>query len=73
MGNFIDAVAKKDARATVTSVQESVRSDIISHLCDIAIRTGEKITWDPIHQKMTAGSQKAQAMLSRPMRGVWGL
>jgi glucose-fructose oxidoreductase len=73
MGNFIEAVAKKDARATITTVQESVRSDIISHLCDIAIRTGEKIAWDPVQQKMTVGSQKARAMLSRPMRGVWGL
>ena len=71
MDNFIEAIAKNDPKATVTTVQESVRSDIFSHLCDIAIRTGEKITWDPLQQKMTGGSQKARAMLRRPMRGAW--
>ncbi len=71
MGNFIAAVAKKEPKATVTSVQDAVRSDVISHLCDIAIRTGEKIAWDPIEQKMTSGSEKARAMMSRPMRGEW--
>jgi hypothetical protein len=56
MGNFIDAVAKGDPQLTVTSITESVRSDIISHLCDIAVRTGERITWDPKTQKMMVKS-----------------
>ena len=73
MGNFIDAVAKGDPQLTVTSIGESVRSDIISHLCDIAVRTGEKITWDPTMQKMIGGSDKARAMMSRPMRKSWTL
>lgn len=72
MGNFIEAVAKNDPHATVTSVQEAVRSDVISHLCDIAIRTGEKIVWDPQRQELVAGSQEARAMLLRPMREPWG-
>jgi hypothetical protein len=50
-----------------------VRSDIISHLSDIAVRTGEKIAWDPIRDKLVAGSDKARAMLSRPMRAPWTL
>jgi predicted dehydrogenase len=73
MANFIQAVAKNDPKATVTSVQESVRSDIFSHLCDIAVRTGETITWDPNDQKLVAGSDKARAMTSRPMRKPWTL
>ena len=68
MDNFIEAIEKNDPRATVTSVQDAVRSDIISHLCDIAIRTGEKISWDSQQQKMVSGSEKAKAMMSRPMR-----
>ena len=71
MGSFVEAVAKNDPKATLTSVQESVRSDVISHLCNIAIRTGETITWDPLQQVMTGGSEAAKAMLSRPMRGGW--
>jgi len=72
MGNFIEAIAKNNPHATVTSVQEAVRSDVISHLCDIAIRTGEKIVWDPQRQELITGSQEARAMLSRPMREPWG-
>ncbi len=73
MGNFIAAVADEDPKATVTSVTDSVRSDIISHLCDIAVRTGEKITWDPSKQELVQGSEKARGMLSRPMRAPWTL
>ena len=71
MQNFIDAVAKGDPHQTVTSISESVRSDIISHLCDIAVRVGEKITWDPIEQKMIEGSRKARDMMRRPLRTSW--
>jgi predicted dehydrogenase len=71
--NFIEAVARNDAGATVTSIQESVRSDIISHLCDIAIRTGERIVWDPTQQTLTAGSQAARGMLTRPTPATWTL
>lgn len=73
MGNFIAAVAKGDPAATVTSVEESVRSDVISQLCDIAVRTGERIVWDPEQQKLVEGSDRAHAMLKRPMRAPWTL
>jgi predicted dehydrogenase len=73
MGNFIEAVAKEDPEATVTTVEESVRSDIISHLCDIAVRTGETITWDPAKMDLVEASDESRAMLSRPMRGPWTL
>lgn len=73
MTNFIAAVAKGDPKATVTSVQESVRSDIISHLCDIAVRTREKITWNPNARQLVGASPQAQTMLSRPMRSPWTL
>ncbi|MBN1395293.1 MAG: Gfo/Idh/MocA family oxidoreductase [Pirellulales bacterium] len=73
MDNFIAAVANNDPKATVATVRDAARSDIISHLCDIAIRTGEKIAWDPIEHKITSGGEKARAMLSRPMRKPWEL
>ena len=71
MANFIGAVAKRDPAQTVTSIGESVRSDLISHLCDISVRTGEKITWDPVRQKMIAGSDQARKMMRRPLRTDW--
>ena len=43
--NFIDSV--KSRKPAVSPVDHAVRSDIISHLCNIAVRTKRKITWDP--------------------------
>jgi hypothetical protein len=71
--NFIQAVKLGDPKAAVSNLVDTVRSDIISHLSDIAVRTGEKIAWDPIRDKLVAGSDKARAMLSRPMRAPWTL
>jgi hypothetical protein len=68
--NFIDAV--KSRRGTVSPLADAVRSDIISHLCDIAIRLKRKVTWDP---KMEAivGDAEASKMCSRTMRSPWTL
>ena len=52
-------------------IDDSVRSDVISHLCDIAVRTGERITWDPTKQQIIGGSEKALSMVSRPMRAPY--
>ena len=47
-------------------------ADFISHLGDIAIRTGRKITWDPV-QEQIVGDEQASRMMSRPMREPWTL
>jgi predicted dehydrogenase len=69
--NFVDAI--REGGQTSSHVEDAMRSDIISHLCDIAVRTGEKITWDPRQQQLAGGSQKARDMVSRPMREPWTL
>jgi len=53
-------------------IDTAVRSDTISHLSDIAIRTGRKIKWDPIKEEIV-GDEAASRMLSRPMRTPWRL
>jgi glucose-fructose oxidoreductase len=68
--NFIDAV--KSRSATVSPLSDAVRSDIISHLCDIAVRLERKITWDPAKEEI-AGDSEASRMLHRPMRPPWTL
>ena len=60
-------------QAAVSNIQDAVRSDIISLLCDIAVRTGEKITWDPKKRDLVNPSPAAKAMLSRKMRSPWTL
>jgi len=66
--NFIDAV--KARRGAVSPLADAVRSDIISHMCDIAIRVRRKITWDPRTERIV-GDDEATWLLSRPMREPW--
>jgi glucose-fructose oxidoreductase len=67
---FIDAV--KSCKPPVSSIDDAVRSDIISHLGDIAVRTKRKIVWDP--KKATiVGDAEAAKMMHRDMRAPWTL
>ena len=43
---FADSIRSRQPASS--PIDDAVRSDVISHLCDIAVRTGERITWDPI-------------------------
>ncbi|MFQ6131171.1 MAG: Gfo/Idh/MocA family protein [Armatimonadota bacterium] len=66
--NFVDCMrTRTDA---VSTIESAVRSDTISHLSDIAIRTGRKIRWDPKAETII-GDDTARRMLSRPMRSPW--
>jgi hypothetical protein len=68
--NFIDAV--KARRGAVSPLADAVRSDIISHLCDIAIRLKRKVTWDP-KKEAIVGDAEASKMCSRAIRAPWTL
>ncbi len=68
--NFIDSI--KSRKQAVSPLADAVRSDNISQLCDIAVRTGRKITWDPKKEEIV-GDAEASKMLSRPMRAPWTL
>jgi len=68
--NFIECVRTR--QTPVSHIDDAVRSDIISHLSDIAIRSGRKITWDPIKEEIL-GDADASRMLSRAMRKPWQL
>lgn len=68
--NFIDAV--KSRRPAISTIEDAMRSDIISHLCDIAIRTRSKVTWDP-KKEAIVDNPAASKMLARPTRAAWKL
>jgi hypothetical protein len=69
-GDFIDCI--KNRKATATPVGSAVDSDAISHLSDIAVRTGRPIRWDPKKQ-IIIGDNEAARYLDRPMRAPWKL
>ena len=68
--NFIECVRTR--QTPVSHVDDAVRSDIISHVSDIAIRTERKITWDPVKEEII-GDAAATRMLTRGMRDPWQL
>ena len=70
-GNFAEAI--KSRKTPVSNIRDAVRSDVISLLCDIAVRTGKKVAWDPTKKELVNPSADALAMFSRKMREPWTL
>ena len=58
--------------AGADDIESAVRSDLVSQLSELCIRTGQPVRWDP--QKETIlGNEAARKMISRPMRAPWGV
>jgi len=51
-------------------LDEAIISDTISHMGDIAIRTGRKVTWDPIKGEVT-GDHEANRQYIRELRSPY--
>jgi hypothetical protein len=68
--NFIDAVVSR--RPPVSPLDDAVRSDAISQLCDIAARLKRRILWDP-KQATIVGDDEAAKLMRRAMRPPWTL
>jgi len=68
--DFLNSV--RNRKETVNPIESAVRSDAISHLSNIAIRTGRKIKWDP-DKEVIIGDPEASKMLDRPLRKPWTL
>ena len=69
-GNWLDCI--RSGRRTIDPVEVACFSDTVSHLSDIAIRTGRKIRWDPVNE-IILDDPAASRMLSRPLRAPWSL
>lgn len=54
----------------LSPLDEAILSDTISHMGNIAIRTGRKISWDPIAET-TTGDPEAMKMFVREHRKPW--
>jgi len=67
---FVDVV--KGNIAETNPLDEAILSDTISHMGDIAIRSGEKITWDPTAGKVI-DNEAANQWYKREMREPYGV
>lgn len=64
--DYVDSVKTKTK--PVSTLRDAVRSDNISQLCDIAVRTKSTVKWDPVKMELIAPTAEQKAMLDRPVR-----
>lgn len=57
---------------SVDDIESAFRSDMISQLSDLCIRTGQPVRWDPVKETIV-GNDTARAMMRKPMRSPWGV
>jgi predicted dehydrogenase len=67
--NFLDCV--KSRASTVCPIDESVWSDTLCEISDIALRLNRKVVWDPKKERFIGDSEANLRLLPRPMRAPW--
>ncbi len=69
--NFIDCV--KSREMTIAPAETGHRSISVALLGEIAIKTGQKLHWDPQTEQFTDNNLYATRLLKKPYRGPWQL
>lgn len=70
--NFLECV--KTGKDPICNIDAAVRSDTISHLSDIFIRSGEnKLKWNPKNEQLVDPAAGIEKMLVRGYRSPWQL
>lgn len=69
-GGFLNAIRTRETR--VSSIESAVRTDTVCHICDIAMRLGRKLRWDPDAERFVDDAE-ANRMLTRSWRSPWRL
>jgi predicted dehydrogenase len=68
--NFVDGITK--GAITSAPLDAAHLTTATCHLCNIALDTGRKITWDQKSERIV-GDDEANKLLDRPMRAPWSL
>jgi predicted dehydrogenase len=70
MGNWLQCIHSR--RPTICPASVGFHSVTVCHIGNIAIRTGQRLHWNPETMRFTGEhSEEANRMLSRPMREPW--
>ena len=68
--NFLDCI--KTGQEPICTLEEGHRSTSFAHLANISLELGQRIEWDPIHEKIT-NNDKANDFLHYQYRAPWKL
>jgi hypothetical protein len=66
--NWIQGI--RGGKRPVGDIEGAVRSDLVSQLSELCVRTGQSLQWDPVNETIK-GNEAARKMISRPMRDPW--
>jgi hypothetical protein len=66
--NFLDCVRSRQTPAA--GLRAAMEGELLTHLCYIAVETGEDLSWDAANRRFT-DSGAANRMLHRAMRSPW--
>jgi glucose-fructose oxidoreductase len=69
--NFLDSI--KSRADTVCPIDESVWSDTLCHISEIAMRLNRKVVWDPKRERFIDDDEANLRLLGRHMRAPWHL
>lgn len=67
--NFLDCI--RSGKETVAPAEAGHRAISVGHLGEIAIKTGQKLHWDPKAERFTDGNIRATRLLRKPYREQW--
>ena len=65
---FVDSV--RDGLPPISPIGDAVRSDALSHLSLMAIKSGAEVVWDPQSYRILS-PEPLNAQMSHPIRGPW--
>jgi hypothetical protein len=68
--NFLDCI--KTGQEPICTLEDGHRSTSFAHLANISLELGQRIEWDPIHEKIT-NNEKANDFLHYEYRAPWKL
>jgi predicted dehydrogenase len=68
--NFTDCI--RSGNQAIAPIEPAYRAISVGLLGEIAMTTGEKISWDPVKEEIK-GNPRAARLLSRPYRNPWEL
>ena len=69
-GNFLEAIRTRVD--PVSHIEDAVRSDLVSHVGDLAVRLGRKLRFDPV-KECFLDDDPANRLMDRPLREPWRL
>ena len=69
--NFIDCMRSR--KPTICPLESAIRSDTITHMTNILIRTGRPFEYDPVKEQIVGADAETAKYWDRPMRKKWAV